>query len=59
MEERNRLEAEKKVMAKALAAEIVGLEGKNWELCSKLRDIDSYLLQYYEKKSKRRDRGEK
>ena len=48
---------EKKQQIKLLAAEASGLEAKNWEYYNKLREIDAFLLQHYEKKARRKEVG--
>ena len=52
--DRNRTEQDKKLKIKALTSEISSLEAKNWELCNKLREIDNTLLNYYDKKSRKK-----
>ena len=40
---------------KQLSQEITSIETKNWELYNKLREVDAFLLQYYEKKTRRKE----
>ena len=55
MEERNKTEMQQRKLIKQLNLDITSLETKNWEFFNKLREIDAFLLQYYEKKTRKKE----
>ena len=54
MEDRNKTQSQQKKIIKQLVQEIASLESKNWDFFNKLRQIDAFLLQYYEKKTRKK-----